>query len=91
MQAATQIPFAEHLDGPEPAPAADWKDAPAWRELTAPEPMPVTLLDLVTAVSEVADNEQEIVGTVAYMLSSGSVELSGSFRDEALGSLLAGT
>lgn len=91
MQAATPIPFAKQLDCPEPTPIGDWKDGDTqgWRELEAPEPMQVTLLDLVTAVSEVADNEREIVGTVAYMLGSGSVELSGSFRDESLATLLA--
>ena len=92
MQAAMPIPNAKQLEQPEPTTTGLWEDddAQGWRELAAPEPMQVTLLDLVTAVSEVAENEQEIIGTVAYMLSSGSVELSGSFRDEAISSLLAG-
>ena len=51
--------------------------------------MQVTLLELVKAVSEVSDNETEVIGTVAFMLASGSVELRGSFCNETLGSALA--
>ena len=45
------------------------------------EPRAVTLLELIEAVSEVSENEQEVLATVAYMLNSGRVRLSGSFRD----------
>jgi hypothetical protein len=45
------------------------------------EPEGVTLLELIEAVSEVSDNEQEVVATVRYMLSSGRVKLAGNFRD----------
>lgn len=48
------------------------------------EPLPVTLLELVKAVSEVSDNEREVIATVVYMLSTGRVRLSGSFRDASL-------
>ena len=50
-------------------------------------PRPLTLLELVEAVSEVADNEQEVVETVAWMLHSGRVKLIGSFRDSAISQL----
>ena len=45
------------------------------------EPRPVTLLELIAAVSEVSESEQETLATVTYMLNSGRVRLSGSFRD----------
>ena len=41
----------------------------------------MTLLELVDAVSEVADTENEVLATVAYMLNSGRVRLAGNFRD----------
>jgi hypothetical protein len=39
-----------------------------------------TLLDLVRVIGEVTDDDREIVATVLYMLRSGHVRLSGSFR-----------
>ncbi len=51
------------------------------------EPRPVTLLELVEAVSEVSESESEVLATVAYMLNSGRVRLSGSFRDTPLNKL----
>jgi len=45
------------------------------------QPQSVTLLELIDAVSEVSDTEQEVIATVTYMLSSGRVRLSGNFRD----------
>jgi len=45
------------------------------------EPRALTLLELVEAVSEASETEQEVLATVAYMLNSGRVRLSGSFRD----------
>lgn len=44
-------------------------------------PPSVTLLELVKAVTEVSETEAEVIATVVYMLSSGSVRLSGNFRD----------
>jgi hypothetical protein len=41
----------------------------------------VTLWELLWAVSEVADDEREVVATVAHMLSSGSVRVVGDPRD----------
>jgi len=45
------------------------------------EPQPMTLLELIAAVSDVSETEQETLATVTYMLNSGRVRLSGSFRD----------
>jgi hypothetical protein len=45
------------------------------------EPQPMTLLALIEAVSDVSETEQETLATVMYMLNSGRVRLSGSFRD----------
>jgi len=47
------------------------------------EPQALTLLELIDAVSEVSESEQEVVATVTYMLNSGRVRLAGSFRDTA--------
>jgi len=40
----------------------------------------VTLWDLFWAVSEVADDEREVVATIAHMLTSGSVRIVGKTR-----------
>ena len=44
----------------------------------------VTLLELVQAISDVTDDEREIVATVMYMLRSGHARLIGNFRDEPI-------
>jgi hypothetical protein len=41
----------------------------------------VTLWELIWAVTEVADDEREVVATVAHMLTSGSVRVVGNPRD----------
>jgi hypothetical protein len=51
------------------------------------EPQPMTLLELIEAVSEVSESEHEVIATVSYMLNSGRVRLSGSFRDTPLAKL----
>ncbi len=51
------------------------------------EPQPVTLLELVEAVSEVSESENEVLATVVYMLNSGRVRLSGNFRDTPIRNL----
>ena len=51
------------------------------------EPEQVTLLELIDAVSEVSESEQEVVATVTYMLNSGRVRLSGNFRDTPVSKL----
>ena len=53
---------------------------------TAPEPRQTTLLELVRTVSEVTEDDQEVVATVLHMLRSGSVRLCGTFRDEPIDS-----
>ena len=45
-----------------------------------------TLLALVQAVADVADNEREVVATVVSLLRSGRVRLTGTFRDAPLSS-----
>ncbi|MBM4269383.1 MAG: hypothetical protein FJ144_22720 [Deltaproteobacteria bacterium] len=40
----------------------------------------ITMLDLVTAVSEFAQSEAELVATVVFMVNSGRVRLCGNFR-----------
>ena len=52
-------------------------EAAGWLERDGPQPVRVTFLDLVKAISEVSNTETEVVATVAYMLSSGSIELIG--------------
>ena len=41
----------------------------------------VTLLELVAAIGEVTDDEEEITATVRHMLRSGRAKLCGNFRD----------
>ena len=43
-------------------------------------PLNLTLLELVQAISEVSESEQEVIATVVYMLRSGRVRLTGNFR-----------
>lgn len=45
-----------------------------------PREASVTLLELVAAIGDVTDDEQEILATVHYMLESGTVRLCGNFR-----------
>ena len=49
-------------------------------EIQNPEPQNVTLLELVGAVCEVTDDDDEVVATVLAMLRSGRVRLCGNFR-----------
>jgi hypothetical protein len=39
-----------------------------------------TLLDLVTVVNDVSDNEDEVIATVVHLVNSGTVRLCGTFR-----------
>lgn len=43
-----------------------------------------TLLELVRAISEVTDDEREIVATVLHMLASGQASLCGNFRGSSV-------
>jgi hypothetical protein len=42
--------------------------------------MTATLLDLVTAVSDVSRTEAEVIATVVHLVNSGKVTLCGNFR-----------
>jgi hypothetical protein len=44
------------------------------------EPRNATLLELVRAVCDVTDSDEEVVATVLQMLRSGQVRLCGNFR-----------
>lgn len=46
----------------------------------AHEPLHVTLLELVEAISDVTDDEAEVVATAIHMLEDGRVRLNGNFR-----------
>ncbi len=58
-------------------------------KLTAPVTCParLTLLELVAALSEVTDDENEVVATALYMLRTGRVVLRGNFRSLPLSEL----
>ncbi len=52
---------------------------------TGDAPVPrLTLLELVAAVAEVADSDDEVVATVEHLLASGRVRLVGQFRNRDL-------
>ena len=57
---------------------------PKVRELFAEEPPsgdllpPLTLLELVQAVDEVSDSEDEVIATVQYMIASGRLQMASS-------------
>jgi len=54
-------------------------------EPNRPDPeLSLTLLELVQAVNEVSESEQELVATVLYLLKSGRIQLAGNFRDACL-------
>lgn len=46
------------------------------------QPVEATLWELVWAVSEVTDDDREIVATVDHWIASGRVRLCGTFRDD---------
>lgn len=53
----------------------------ARRDLDFSEYQEPTLLSLIEAVSEVTDDEEEIIATVTHMLSSGRIRFRGHFQD----------
>jgi hypothetical protein len=55
------------------------------------EPLRVTLLELVEAISDITNTEAEVVDTVIYMIETGRVRLSGSFRDLPISAICCGT
>lgn len=62
---------------------------PKVRELFAEEPLstdplpPLTLLELVQAVDEVSDSEDEVIATVQYMIASGRLQMASPARVKA--------
>ena len=52
-----------------------------------PGPEQVTLLELVSAVCEVTEDDVEVVATVLAMLRSGRVSLCGNFRGHPISDL----
>jgi hypothetical protein len=44
----------------------------------------ITLLDLVAAVADVAESDEEVIATVQYLIDSGRVTLVGQFRNADL-------
>ena len=48
------------------------------------EPTKITLLDLVTAVADSAESDEEVLATISSLLNSGQVTLVGNFCDDAL-------
>ncbi len=50
----------------------------------SPMPLRVTLLELVTAVSECTSDDEEVTATVIHMLRSGRAQLCGTFAKEPL-------
>ena len=53
-----------------------------------PRTRELTLLDVIQTVSEVAENDQEIIATVVHLISSGQVRLCDE-AIEAMGDLVA--
>lgn len=51
-------------------------------------PRDTTLLEVVRVLGEITDDEREIVATVLWMLESGSIRLTGNFRDAPIEDLL---
>jgi hypothetical protein len=58
--------------------------ASAVAEVVEYEVPEVTLWELIWAVTEVAEDEREVVATVAHMLTSGSVRVVGNPRDRGI-------
>ena len=43
-----------------------------------------TLLELISAVNDVAETEEEVIATIVHLVNSGTVRLGGSFRGARL-------
>jgi len=48
---------------------------------SATAPIRLTLLELVMAVGEVSESEDELIASVLYILQDGRVRLAGNFRE----------
>lgn len=51
------------------------------KTFSASAPRFTTLLEIVRIVGEVTDDDREVVATVLHMLESGSIQLTGNFRN----------
>lgn len=49
-----------------------------------PTPIETTLLDLVTAMTEITKSETEVLATVTYLVNSGKVVLRGNFAGQTI-------
>ena len=56
-------------------------------ETPAPEPMTVTLLEVVCAIGEITSNDREVVATVLHLLASGQIKLGGNFAGSSASDL----
>ena len=60
-----------------------WLQPATQSALSADQPrLDCTLLEVIDAISDVADNDDEVLATLAYMLDSGRVQLSGLLDPE---------
>jgi hypothetical protein len=61
-----------------------WLQPATQSALSADQPrLDCTLLEVIDAIADVADNDDEVLATLAYMLDSGRVRLSGLLDPEA--------
>jgi hypothetical protein len=54
---------------------------PVLAGVEAAEPETLTLLDLVAAVADAAESDEEVVATIQYLVETGRVHLIGNFCD----------
>ena len=61
-------------------------DTPANLEMPEPsQPETLTLLDLVCAIADEADTDEEVVATIQHLIESGKVTLVGNFCSRDIG------
>ena len=61
-----------------------WLRSTSRSALSADQPrIDCTLLEVIDAIEDVADNDGEVLATLAYMLDSGRIQLSGLLDEEA--------
>jgi len=60
-----------------------WLQPATQSALSADQPrLDCTLLEVIDAIADVADNDDEVLATLAYMLDSGRIQLSGLLNPE---------
>ena len=57
-------------------------------QFDGPGPANVTLLEVISAVCEITDDDAEVVATVREMLKSGKIQLRGNFRGHPISDFL---